>query len=76
MVNGVLYVVGETDGMLYALHARDGSLLWHVQTGYPSVSLPQVVNGSVYVVGSDPTAPSGSVSALRADDGSLSGAAG
>ena len=68
VASGVLYVASILDGTVYALHTRDGSLLWraHTSNGHAGVSSPLVVNGILYVVGE----ADGTLYALRTSDGS------
>jgi len=71
VVNGVVYV-GTDAGIIYALQATDGTLLWHYDLPASfdnTLSLygkPVIVNDVLYVA-----VNSGTVYALRAHDGSL-----
>src|SRR5260221_8694224 len=49
IVDGVAYV-GAQDGIVSALRASDGSLLWHFMTKGSADGQTPVVNGVVYVV--------------------------
>jgi len=50
--NGTVYF-GSSDGNVYALNARTGSLTWKFKTGDVVHSSPAVVGGTVYVGGWD-----------------------
>ena len=52
--------------MVYALRARDGSLLWRHSMGQPVYNAPVLDGTTVYVGTAD-----GSVYALRADNGTV-----
>jgi outer membrane protein assembly factor BamB len=65
VANGVLYI-GSQDNNVYALNARNGTILWSYTTGGPIGSSPAVANGVVYV-GSD----DGNIYALNASTGAL-----
>ncbi len=69
IVNGVTYV-GAADGVVSALRASDGTVLWHYTTQGSADEQPLVVNGVVYV-STDLDTGVGSVYALRANDGTL-----
>lgn len=64
IVNGVAYVDSD-DGVLYALNANTGTLMWSYATG-GGESTPAVVGGTVYV-----GSWSGKVYALKAATGAL-----
>ena len=68
VVNGVVYFGssgGSSDGILYALKASTGALLWSYATGYGDMhSSPAVANGVVYIGGKN-------VYALNASTGAL-----
>jgi outer membrane protein assembly factor BamB len=63
VVNGIVYIAATS---LYALDARNGSLLWRHQFRYGASSAPAVVNGIVYIGEGD-----GYLYALSAHSGSL-----
>ncbi len=71
VVEGVAYLA-SADGLLAALKASDGSVLWHREIQGQGVSLVEVVNGVLY--GATYTYENqrpGHVEAWRASDGSL-----
>jgi eukaryotic-like serine/threonine-protein kinase len=45
--------IGSDDGNLYALNARNGSLLWQYTTGGPIKSTPCLANNTIYVGSND-----------------------
>jgi outer membrane protein assembly factor BamB len=51
VANGVVYVTSY-DGMLYALDAHTGAMLWNYDVGF-SVSSPAILHGVVYVGAGD-----------------------
>jgi outer membrane protein assembly factor BamB len=61
--DGVVYVASTS---LYALKAKDGSLLWRHRFQYGASSSPIVVNGTIYIGEGD-----GYTYALNATDGSV-----
>ena len=65
--DGVLYV-GNNAGVLFALHASDGSVLWHVSLG-AMLDIKGEVNGVLYVSTVKTTGP-GKLLALNVSDGS------
>ncbi len=52
VVNGVMYV-GSWDGNVYAMNAKNGTLLWSYHTSGRVLNSPAVANGVVYV-GAEP----------------------
>jgi len=55
VANGIVYVCGATDNMLYALNASTGAVVWKYQvSGFGlAVSAPTVENTTVYTQGDD-----------------------
>jgi len=69
LANGVIYASAysqDRKDVVYALAARDGSLLWRRSMGLPVYNAP-VLNGTTVYVGT----ADGSVYALRADNGAV-----
>jgi outer membrane protein assembly factor BamB len=69
LANGVIYASAysqDSNDVVYALRARDGSLLWRRAMGQP-VYNPPVLDGTTLYVGT----ADGSVYALRADNGAV-----
>jgi outer membrane protein assembly factor BamB len=67
--NGVIYASAysqDRNDVVYAVRARDGSLLWRHGMGLPVYNAP-VLNGTTVYVGT----ADGSVYALRADNGAI-----
>lgn len=55
VANGIVYVGGATDNMLYALNASSGAVIWKYQvaTAGLAVRAPTVYNNTVYMQGYD-----------------------
>jgi len=53
IVSGSLILVGSSDGNLYALDKRDGSMKWKVPTGGPITGAVAIHESSVYFVSDD-----------------------
>jgi outer membrane protein assembly factor BamB len=69
LTNGVIYATAysqDSNDVVYALRARDGSLLWRRSMGQSVYNAPVLDGTTVYVGTSD-----GSVYALRADNGAV-----
>jgi len=65
-VSGGRVYIASLDGVVRALDASSGAVLWSTVVGTLSYSSPAVANGVVYIGSTD-----GSVSALRASNGRL-----
>ncbi|MCW4002702.1 MAG: PQQ-binding-like beta-propeller repeat protein [Candidatus Bathyarchaeota archaeon] len=55
--NGKVYL-GALDGVIYCLDANSGTIIWQVQTGGPIYATPTIVDDSLYITSSTPTAGS------------------
>jgi len=69
LANGVIYASAysqDSNDIVFALRARDGSLLWRRAMGQPLYDAPVLDGTTVYVGAAD-----GSVYALRADNGTV-----
>jgi outer membrane protein assembly factor BamB len=72
-VDGAVYL-STMSGSVYAVRATNGVVLWHVARvslfkGPPSVVVPMIANGIVYVLGQPDTGDMEMLYALRASDG-------
>ncbi len=64
-IAGNLFLIGNGDGLIYALNLEDGSLAWSFKTGDRIWSEPLVIDGTVYVASLDAR-----LYALSLEDGS------
>lgn len=47
VANGVMYA-GSYSGMMYALHAATGGVLWEFASGGSVIGGPSIVDGTIY----------------------------
>jgi polyvinyl alcohol dehydrogenase (cytochrome) len=48
VANGIVYAASFTTGILYALHALTGAVLWQFESGGSVVDGPAIVNGTLF----------------------------